>query len=104
MYPKHPAYMDTSDPGLMGVSGQGQTDGYGLSHVIAHHRGQAGARKKDKMPTYDQNLMGAYGQGQTDQGDLSHIFDHHTGHPGARKEGYSDAWNQIGRASCRERV
>ena len=94
--------MDASDPGLMGDSGQGQTDGYGLSHVIAHQRGRASARKKDKMPAYDQNLMSTYYQGhadaynpdQTDGYSLSHVVAHHEDHADAWNQDQIAAWNQ----------
>ena len=78
--------MNAYDPGLMDACGQGQTygydytyyqdhtdaynpgqtDGYGLSYVVAHHRGQAGARNQDQMGAYNQNSMSNYYQDHTD--------------------------------------
>ena len=77
-------------------------DAYGQSHVVVHHKGKAGARKKDQMVPYNQNLMsplyqdqtGAYNQGQADEYDLSHVVPYHRDHANAWDQDRMAVWNE----------
>ena len=86
--------MDSLDPGLMGVYGQGQMYGYDKNSMAAHHQGPTAAHDPKLVSDCNQYQMSVWNKYQMGGLNLNPMGTHHQGPTDTCGPRLLDSWNQ----------